>query len=188
MKSLQNKTKLLILLSLIAGLSLQCEKKENNDKDLLTLVTIGSLFNMAGDCSIAANGKTLNTWTTTSGLGSGTITKTSSVPVVGHPTAVLKYAGTGVVKFTLTGKSEVIVYGSGSCPLDSTKVIKTGITYSAGTLVDDNAAFPDAYKLDGTGTISITAPNNPSGVYILFYALPSKGQSAQISYSIADSL
>ncbi|TGM52636.1 hypothetical protein [Leptospira vanthielii] len=181
MKSLQNKTKLLILLSLVAGLSLQCEKKENNDKDLLTLVAVGSLFNMAGDCSVAAAGKSLNTWTTTAGVGTGTISKTSSVPVAGHPTAVLKYASTGAVKFTLTGKSEVIVYGSGSCPLDATKVIKTLTT--GGNLAVDNS-FENAYKLDGVGTIEITAPNNQSGVYILIYAIPRNGQSAEITYKI----
>lgn len=183
MKSLQNKTKLLILLSLIAGLSFQCEKKENNDKDLLTLVAVGSLFNMAGDCSVAAAGKSLNTWTTTSGVGSGTISKTSSVPVVGHPTAVLKYASTGAVTFTLNGKSEIIVYGSGSCPLDATKVIKTGIT-TGGSLSVDNS-FENAYKLDGTGTITLTTGANTSGVYILIYAIPKNGQAAEISYSIA---
>ncbi|EOQ96758.1 hypothetical protein LEP1GSC195_3360 [Leptospira wolbachii serovar Codice str. CDC] len=183
MKSLQNKTKLLILLSLVAGLSLQCEKKENNDKDVVTLVALGSLFSMAGDCSVAANGKSLNTWTTTSGVGTGTISKTSSVPVVGHPTAVLKYASTGAVNFSLTGNAEIIVYGSGSCPLDSTKVVKTGITYG-GSLTAD-ASFTDAYKLEGTGTIAITGPNNTAGIYILIYALPSRGQSAQINYTIS---
>ncbi|XDD54184.1 hypothetical protein AB3N62_17215 [Leptospira sp. WS4.C2] len=182
MKSLQNKTKLIILLSLVAGLSLQCEKKED-DKDDTTLLVLAALTTSAGDCSVSASGKaTINTWTTDiTGTTSGTISKLGSVPIVGHTTAAIKLTADGSTSLAVTGSAFIIVYKTSACPLATSNLAVRTTDYSINGGADSASEFPDSWKITSqTATITL---NGSAGYYVFLYAIPRNGQSAGVTYT-----
>ncbi|TGL45205.1 hypothetical protein EHQ49_01620 [Leptospira perdikensis] len=178
MKSLQNKTKLVILLSLIAGLSFQCEKKEEEDNT--ALLALAALTTSSGDCTVTAPPRaSINTWQSiVTANGTATISKIGSVPVVGHQTAALKLTAKNGTTVALSGNSFVIVYQSSTCPL--TTSTRTGFTPTS--LTDSNSEFTNSYTVSGSGTITFTAA---ADYHIFFYAIPSRGQAASVTYTVA---
>lgn len=183
MKSLQNKTKLIILLSLVAGLSLQCEKKED-EKDDTTLLVLAALTTSAGDCSVSASGKaTINTWTTDiTGTTGATLSKLGSVPIVGHTTAAMKLTtDANGSAMTVNGSAFIIVYKTSACPLTTSNLatVTTDFTTSA---TSSESEFPSSYKITNqTATITFNSTN--TGYYVFIYAIPRNGQSAAVTYT-----
>jgi hypothetical protein len=179
MNSLATKFKSLVLLALVAGLSLQCEKKE--EEDTTTLLLASALFSSQGDCTVSAPPRaSINTFTTAvTANGTGTISKIGSVPVVGHQTAALKLTAKNTTQVALSGKSFVIVYQSSACPLATSTT--TGFTPSNLTA---SAEFTNSYTLDGSnGSITFDGARD---YYIFFYAIPSRGQAANITYTVTN--
>ncbi|TGK50298.1 hypothetical protein EHQ16_06645 [Leptospira kanakyensis] len=178
MKSLQNKTKLIILLGLVAGLFLQCEKKDD-DKDKTLLLGLAALTNSPGDCTVSAPPRaSINTWSNpVTANGTATISKIGSVPIVGHQTAALKLTAKNGTAVALSGNAFVIVYQSSTCPLSNST--RSGFTPTS--LTDSNSEFTNSYTVSGTGTITFTTA---ADYYIFFYAIPSRGQSASVTYVV----
>lgn len=187
MKSLQNKTKLIILLSLVAGLSLQCEKKED-DKDDTTLLALAALTTSAGDCSVSASGKaTINTWTTDiTGTTGATLSKLGSVPIVGHTTAAMKLTSDASTTLTVNGSAFIIVYKATACPLTTDNIASTTTNYTITGATDSNSEFPSSYKITNqTATITFNGTSGSGGYYVFIYAIPRNGQSAAVTYTFA---
>ncbi|TGK49119.1 LIC20153 family lipoprotein [Leptospira bouyouniensis] len=178
MNSLATKFKTLVLLALIGGLTFQCEKKED-DTDLQSLLAISLVASSQGDCTVNAPPRaSINTFqNAVTANGSSSITKTGTVAVVGHQTAALKLTAKNGTRVAMTGNSFVIVYQSSSCPL--TTSTRTGFTVTS--LSDSNSEFTNSYTLASTGNIDFTTAGD---YYIFFYAIPSRGQSASISYTV----
>ncbi|PJZ83725.1 LIC20153 family lipoprotein [Leptospira harrisiae] len=185
MKSFQNKTKLLIVLSLVAGFSFQCEKKKEDD-NTATLVALAGLTTSAGDCSVSAVGKaTINTWTTdVTGNTAGTISKLGSVPIVGHTTAAIKLTSDASTVLTVNGSAFIIVYKTTECPLNTSNIatITTQYTITGGS--DSSSEFPSSYKI-ANQTATLTFNGAAGGYYVFIYAQPSKGQSAAVNYTFS---
>lgn len=182
MKSLQNKTKLLILLSLVAGLTFQCEKKEEDDS-VTTLAALAALTTSAGDCSVSTSGKaTINTWTTDiTGTTTGTISKLGSVPIVGHSTAAIKLTADGTTSLVVTGSTFIIVYKTSACPLSTANLAVRTTDYSITGGADSSSEFPESWKITNqTATITL---NGATGYHVFLYAIPRNGQSAGVTYT-----
>ncbi|TGL15197.1 LIC20153 family lipoprotein [Leptospira meyeri] len=183
MKSLQNKTRLLIVLGLVAGLTFQCEKKE--EEDLTPILALSALTNSPGDCSVSASGKaTINTWTTdVTATPTGTLSKLGSVPFAGHTTAAMKVTtdGNGST-MTVNGSAFIIVYKSSACPLTPSNVAAKPGDYTISGGTDSTSEFPDSYKIaNQTANITFSATN--TGFYVFIYAIPRNGQSAAVNYA-----
>lgn len=180
MNTLSTKLKTLVLLALLGGFTFQCEQKK--DDQTATLLLGAALFGSQGDCSVSATGKpNINTWNTSfTNTSFVTLSKTGSIPVIGHTTAVISYLSTGAKTIELAGKANIIVYGADGCPLAPSQVIKSNISYTGDLSAD--ATFADSYLLNGTGRVVITS--STTGVFILVYARPSTGQSANIQYRL----
>ncbi|MBM9548156.1 hypothetical protein JWG40_14085 [Leptospira sp. 201903074] len=181
MKSLQNKTKLLIVLSLVAGLTFQCEKKE--EEDMTPLLALAALTTSAGDCSVSTAGKsTINTWTTdVTGTTSGTISKLGSVPIVAHSTAAIKLTADGTTSLAVTGSAFIIVYKTSACPLATSNLAVRTTDYSITGGADSASEFPESWKITNqTATITL---NGSNGYYVFLYAIPRNGQSAGVTYT-----
>ncbi|TGL65517.1 LIC20153 family lipoprotein [Leptospira jelokensis] len=178
MNSLEKKIRLFALLAILGAVTLQCEKKEEN-KDLENLLTLSIIASAQGDCTVNAPPRaSINTFqNVVTANGAGTITKTGSVAIVGHQTAALKLTAKNGTNVALTGNSFVIVYQSSSCPL--TTSTRTGFTPSS--LTDSNSEFTNSYQLSGSGSIAFTTAGD---YYIFFYAIPSRGQAAAVSYTV----
>ncbi|EMY63001.1 LIC20153 family lipoprotein [Leptospira terpstrae] len=184
MKSLLNKTKLLIVLGLIAGLTFQCEKKK--EEDLTPIIALAALTTSAGDCSVSASGKaTINTWTTdVTGTTAGTISKLGSVPVVGHTTAAIKLTSDASTILTVNGSAFIIIYKASACPLTTSNVAATPSNFSIATATDSNSEFPSSYKITNqTATITFNGAQGAGDYYVFIYAIPRNGQSAAVNYT-----
>lgn len=184
MNTLSTKLKTLALLALIGGFTFQCEKKDDN-QDIVTAATLGALLYSPGDCTVNAPPRaSINTFTTAiSANGTGTISQTGTVPVVGHKNAALKLTAKNGTAVTLSGgNASVIVYQSSSCPLNTP--VTTGFSINSGLVLDtDPRGFKDSYILTSSGTITFTIPS-AGDYYIFIYAQPSKGQIATLNYSV----
>lgn len=180
MKSLEKKMSLFVLLAIVGALTLQCEKKEES-KDLENLLTLSIIASAQGDCTVNAPPRaSINTFQNlVTANGAGTITKTGSVAVVGHQTAALKLTAKNGTTVAMTGNAFVIVYQSSSCPL--TTSTRDGFTPTS--LSDSNTEFTNSYQLSSSGSIAFTTAGD---YYIFFYAIPSRGQAAAISYTISN--
>lgn len=183
-KSTLQKSFALLILTLLIGILSNCEKKKEDNNDAALLVGLAAAFNMAGDCNIAAGSRSLNTFTTEFTGTSGTIAKTSSVPVVGHQTAALKLAGrTAGSSVKLSGgKAFLIVYNASACPIAADKAITTTSTPSIAiaNATSSNEQFTSSYQIDNDqATITF---NTAGDYYILIYAIPSRGQIATLNY------
>ncbi|MCW7469093.1 LIC20153 family lipoprotein [Leptospira kanakyensis] len=186
MKSLQNKTKLIILLGLVAGLSLQCEKKEDN-KDETLLLGLAALTYSPGDCAVFAAGKaSINTWVTDiTGTTSGTLTKTSTTGF-GHVSGALKLTSDASTTLTVTGTTFIIVYKTAACPLNTDNVAATTTNYTITGATDSNGEFPSSYKITNqTATITFNGASGSGSYHVLMYAIPSRGQSANVTYTFS---
>jgi hypothetical protein len=178
--TLQNIVSLLVFTAFVGFLS-NCEKKKEDNNDAALLVGLAAAFNMAGDCNIAAGSRTLNTFTTEFTGTSGTIAKTSSVPVVGHQTAAIKLAGrTAGSSVKLSGgKSFLIVYNASTCPISAEKAV-TIPAITIANVTSSNEQFTNSYQID-TDQATITFPT-AGDYYILIYAIPARGQIATLNY------
>ncbi|WP_244290264.1 LIC20153 family lipoprotein [Leptospira bourretii] len=166
-------------MSLVAGFSFQCEKKEEDNSDLLALAAVGSLFSSAGDCNVSAPPRSsINTWSSSiTANGTATVSKIGSVPVVGHQTAALKITAKNGTNVAISGNTFVIVYQTSACPLASST--RTGFTTTS--LSDTTAEFTNSYTVSGSGSINFTVAND---YYIFLYAIPSRGQAASVTYTV----
>ncbi|MCW7488343.1 LIC20153 family lipoprotein [Leptospira meyeri] len=187
MKSFQNKTKLLIVLSLIAGFTFQCEKKKEDD-NTATLIALAGLTSSAGDCSVSASGKaTINTWTTdVTGTTAGTISKLGSVPIVGHTTAAIKLTSDAGTTLNVNGSAFIIVYKTSACPLTTSNIAATPANFSITGATDSNSEFPSSYKITNqTAAITFNGAQGAGDYYVFIYAIPRNGQSAAVNYTFA---
>lgn len=178
MNTLSTKLKTLVLLALIGGFTFQCEKKDDN-QDIVTAATLGALLYSPGDCTVNAPPRaSINTFTTavTVASPSGTITQTGTVPVVGHKNAALKLTAKNGTAVALSGGNAfLIVYQSSSCPLT------TSTTTPFTTGIPSSTEFTNSYLLNSSGTITFTVPGD---YYIFIYAIPSRTQTANLTYSV----
>ncbi|MCC6274807.1 MAG: hypothetical protein IT569_03035 [Leptospiraceae bacterium] len=178
-----SKVSLILLLGLVA---INCKNKKSDDSSILALVAISS--GRSGDCQVTTSGKTTFTFvtdlTSTSTSSTGTISSIGTIPVVIHENAALKIKvnsiGTAV---KITGKAYGIVYESSSCPLTTASSIGSSYTLT-GNYSDSNSEFTSSHKIDGTSTLTFTKTGT---FYYFFYAIPSKGQSAKVTYTVTGS-
>ncbi|MCW7507294.1 hypothetical protein ND816_05570 [Leptospira levettii] len=180
MNFLATKFKTLLLLALLGGLTFQCEKKEDN-QDTVTVAALAAIFSSAGDCTVNAPPRqSINTFTTAiTANGTATITQTGTVPIVAHKNAALKLTAKNNTAVSFSGGSaSILVYKSSSCPLSSPTT--SGFTT---TIASDNSGFTDSFLLSGSGSITFTTAGD---YYIFIYAQPSKGQTANLSYTVTN--
>lgn len=180
MISLNTKFKTMVLLALVAGFSFQCEKKEEN-QDAVNLAALAAIFSSAGDCTVNAPPRaSINTFTTSiTANGSGTISQTGTVPVVAHKNAALKIAAKNNTAVAFSGGSAfLIVYQSSSCPLTTSTT--TGF---APTSLTASSEFTNSFLLSNSGTITF---NVAGDYYIFIYAIPSRGQTANLTYTVTN--
>lgn len=183
MKSLEKKMSLFVLLAIVGALTLQCEKKEDNQNETL-LLGLAALTYSPGDCAVFASGKAqINTWTNDiTGTTSGTPPKLSTMGI-GHVTTAMKLTGDGSTSMTVQGSAFIIVYKSSTCPLGTNNVAVRGTDYSISGGADSNGEFPDSYKITNqTASITFTAS---TGFYVFIYAIPRSGQSAAVTYTFS---
>ncbi|MCG6147223.1 hypothetical protein LFX15_02885 [Leptospira levettii] len=180
MNFLATKFKTLLLLALFGGLTFQCEKKEDN-QDTVTVAALAAIFSSAGDCTVNAPPRaSINTFTTAiTANGSGTISQTGTVPVVAHKNAALKLTAKNTTAVAFSGGSAfLIVYQSSSCPLTTSTT--SGFTP---TSLSASSEFTNSYLLSNSGTITF---NTAGDYYIFIYAIPSRGQTANLSYTVTN--
>ncbi|TGN20277.1 LIC20153 family lipoprotein [Leptospira idonii] len=164
-----------------------CKKEEKNDDTQNTLVLLAAALNNPGDCAVTAGTRTTNTFTTdlttASSAKSGVITQVGTVPIVGHQTSVLKITAKVGTTVAVTGKAFGIVYKSENCPL-TTAVAQTVTTFTyAGNATDSSSQFTNSHEINGTSTLTFAQAGTH---YYFFYAIPSRGQAATVTYAVTN--
>ncbi|MDF3822096.1 hypothetical protein P3G55_19480 [Leptospira sp. 96542] len=180
MKSFTQTLKYVLVITLMAGLSFQCEKKEEDDN--IELLALGALLSGSGGCTVTAPPRASITTSVTevTANGTATISKIATVPFAGHQNAALKFTaknGTDI-EFQTGSNAFVIIYKSSACPLGSDNLVNSGFATGMSTSTE----FTGSYLLANNQQITFSTAGD---YYVFFYAIPSRGQSASITYTMS---
>lgn len=180
MNTLSTKLKTMALLALIGGFTFQCEQKKDDQTDLALLLGLAAITSSPGDCPVSTGRANLNTWTNDiTGTTTGTPAQLSRTGF-GHVTTSMKLTSDGSTSLQVNGSAFIIVYKASACPLNSSNqaVLTTDYTISGGT---NSTEFTNSVQITNqTATITF---NGSAGFYVFIYAIPSRGQSAAVTYT-----
>ncbi|GBF51383.1 hypothetical protein LPTSP4_29190 [Leptospira ryugenii] len=183
------KTKNLLLICLLTAMSFTllsgCKEDKDDDDTTNLLVLLAAGTSSAGDCVVNTSGRgsisTFVTDLTVSGASkTGTISRISTIPLIGHQSSAIKFTVTGPTTVTLAGNAFGILYKSDACPLAAS----SALSYNSGfttTASDSSSEFATSHKFTSTITTTIVTTGT---YYYFFYAIPSRGQNALVTYTV----